>query len=182
MDTPAVRRKLALQERDQNQTTVAVWLDQWLVRQTHLRESSRQVYQRTITNRFIEDVNPTVARFVTTPIVKVDRAAVYQWWDSVTEQFDRPPTNRWAHVYLRAAFNDAVERDLIPANPVNVKAARIKPVPKDKKLPEASTLQAIVDNAPARYRFALVLCLFMGLRVGEAIGVKRENHIRSTLS
>ena len=172
---PAVRKELARQEREQNQTTVAVCLDHWLARQTHLRESSRQVYQRTINNRLSENVSPAVAQFVTTPIAKVDRAAVYKWWDSITEQFDTPTTNCRAHIYLRSAFSDAVERELIPANPVDVKAARTKPVTKDKKLPETSTLQAIVDNAPARYRFVLVLCLFMGLRVGEAIAVKREN-------
>ena len=172
---PAVRKKLAQQEREQNETTVAVWLDQWLSRQTHLRESSRQTYQRTMNNRLSENVNPVVAQFVATPIAKIDRAAVYRWWDSITEQFNTPTTNRNAHIYLRAAFSDAVERELIPGNPVNVKAAKKKPETKDKKLPEASTLQAIVDNAPARYRFVLVLCLFMGLRVGEAIAVKREN-------
>lgn len=172
---PAVRKGLALQKREQDQTTVAVWLAQWLDRQTHIRESTRQTYQQTIKNRLSEKVNPVVSQFVATPIAKVDRAAVYKWWDSITEQFDTPSTNRRAHIYLRAAFNDAMARELIPANPVNVKAARKKPETKDKKLPEADTLQAIVDNAPARYRFVLVLCLFMGLRVGEAIAVKREN-------
>ena len=130
---PAVRKKLAQQEREQNETTVAVWLDQWLSRQTHLRESSRQTYQRTINNRLSENVNPVVAQFVVTPIAKIDRTAVYRWWDSITDQFDTPTTNRNAHIYLRAAFNDAMERELIPANPVNVKAAKKKPETKDRK-------------------------------------------------
>lgn len=74
-----------------------------------------------------------------------------------------------------------MERALIPANPIEIKAAKHKPQPKDKKLPETSTLHAVIDHAPARYRFVLMLCLFMGLRVGEAIALKRKHlHNRGT--
>ncbi len=177
-EPPAVLQHKKAQERVREQITVAVWLQQWLDRQTHLRESSKQRYERTITNRITATDNAAIAEFANTSITKVNRAAVYAWWDAITNQFPTPQTNRKAHIYLRAAFNDAVDRDLIPANPVNVKAARAKPEPKEKQLPATETLQAIVEAAPARYRFIFALCLFMGLRVGEAIGLQRK-HLRN---
>ena len=117
---------------------------------------------------------PNVAKLATLPTGDLDKSAVYEWWDEMNRAFDTPTTNYKAHRYLRAAIAEAVDRDLLPVNPVAVRAARKRPVPKDKELPTVETLRALVDNLPARYQLTGVLCLFMGLRIGEALAVTRN--------
>lgn len=171
---PKVRLEQARRDKAADQLTVGKWVEQWLERKRDLRESTRQQYARVIKNRITAVPGTSkAATLATLPLGKLDKAAVYDWWDALGKKYKTPQTNRKAYIYLRAALDDALERDLVEVNPVDVKAARHKPKTKDKELPDTDTLHRIVNAAPERHRFALMLCLFSGLRVGEAIGLRR---------
>ena len=173
---PRARLEQQQAEKQRDKTTVGKWVTQWLDRRkANLRLSTWQSYERVVKNRITEVHGaPGVSKLAETPLAVLDKAAVYEWWDAMTRTFDTPPTNRKAYIYLRAAMGDAVERGMIPANPVVVKDARAKPVPKDKELPTVETLTTLVKNLPARYQLVGVLCLMMGLRIGEALAVTRD--------
>lgn len=176
---PRVRKQLQQTQQQRDALTVGTWMNQWLERRkAALRISTWQQYKRVVDNR-ITDVPgaPGVAALAAVPLHKLDRQAVYSWWDEMNTAFDTENNNRKAYIYLRAAMADAVEREVIPANPVEVKEARSKPVPKEKELPTTEALSAIVEHTTGRYKLAVALCLFMGLRIGEALALTRNNLI-----
>lgn len=144
-----------------------------------IRTTTFQQYQRLTDNRVIREdlVTGKAGLLRDLPLVEVTRQDIQVWWDGLLELFpDTPDSNRKAHKRLRAAFADAMDRDLIPANPVAVKAAaKSAPAKYDKPLLEDGELFRVLDACPARYRALTVLTLFHGLRVGEAIGVRTAN-------
>ena len=161
-------------------TTVGQFVSDWHERQKQrLRLSTWQQYRRVIKNRITNpkaEAGSVLNRFTDMPLNELDTHAVYAWWDAMAAAFpETPETNRKAHVYLRAAMADAVERGLLDANPVSVKDARHKPPPKTKELPTTEELLAVVNAAPKEHRLALIFCLFLGMRIGEVLAVTREN-------
>lgn len=172
-DAPAERRARAKAEK----ITVAQWIDTYLnARESEVRESTMATYRRTVENRITAVKDRDVAKLAAMPLVEVKAKDAYSWWDAMVAAFpETRTTNRRAHVVLRAAFAAAIERELISTNPVAVKAAKAKPRTKEKQLPTAEELRAIVNHLPQAYRLAGALCLLHGLRVGEMLALRREN-------
>lgn len=173
---PADRYREAQQQSERDQLTVGRWLDRWLdSRAVTLRASTLATYRAEVKRR-ITEVDGPAAQIRDIPLSQLTREHVGVWWDSITAAF--PTTaqrNRHAYVRLRSALDVAVERDLIAVNPVYVRAARRKPSTKDKALPSDADLFAIVGETPQRYRVAVVLCVFHGLRVGECLALRRSD-------
>lgn len=80
-----------------------------------------------------------------------------------------------AYHKLKAAVGLAVEYDYLPAYPVNIRTAKKRPKSKVKELPTTSELKAILEQASDRYRFIRIVCLFHGLRIGEALEIRSGN-------
>lgn len=86
-----------------------------------------------------------------------------------------------AYKLFRTAVDAAVDAaGYWETNPVVIKASHRRTAPlKHKQPPTDQELLAILNNTPARYRLAIALCLFHGLRVA---GVARKSwtHNRPT--
>lgn len=165
-------------EAEAEKITVGQWITRYLeLRAPSLRASTMQGYTNTANGRIL-NVEGAAGKLAVIPLVKLSARDAHAWWDAVCMQWPETRTaNRNAHVLLRAACAAAVERELIPANPVAVRAAKAKPKPKPKTLPTAEELHAIIGKLPERYRLAGALVLFHGLRVGEMLALRRENII-----
>ena len=151
--------------------TVGEWVNRWLaIKETEIEPTTVHGYRKTLNPRLLK-ADGSLARFRDLSLAEFTKAEAFSWWDEVTERFNTPPQNHLAYKHLRAACAAAVERDLIEDNPVDIKAATKKPKTKNKELATRAELQAIVDNILPRYRLAAVLCLFHGLRLGEALAV-----------
>lgn len=177
---PVKNRKQAAQAKaDATALTVEVWVKQWLDgKRTEIRESTWQSYRRVIVSR-ITEVDGKARSLRSIPIAELTRADVAQWWDAIRAQFpDTAPANRKAYVHLRTAMSAALERDLIVGNPVDLKAARKRAAPRQKDLPSKAKLDAIVAAIDDRYKLVAVLTLFCGLRLGEALAVKRKHLVK----
>lgn len=173
---PKLQKQRAEKKAQSEQLALGMWMDRWLESQrTGLKPSTFQSYQRTINNR-ITGVDGAPGKLKNLPLVHVDRQAVFEWWDGVQEVFPTTEqTNYRAYGYLRSAMGAALERELITANPVQIKKASKRPKPKSKELPTRYELQAIVDHTPRHYKLAAVLCYFHGMRIGEVLGLKRDD-------
>lgn len=174
-EPPAVREDKARRAEQQQRYTVAALVTDWLENPRELKEATYKTYRRTIRNRITQTTSPAVQRLVDTPVTEFDRKQAHEWWDTITREFDTPPTNHKAYVYLHAAFDWAVERELIPANPVQIREAAKKPKPKPKRLPQNGELLALLEAVPARYKFVTMLFFFMGLRISEALGLEHKH-------
>ena len=166
---------LRYRTKEDDARTVGDWLRQWLDLQEKRLKPSTMVNYRTTLDRRILTITGKAGRLRTIPLVRLTRRDVIDWWDALTIQFGYQPYNRAAYVRLRTAIQAAVDRDLIPTNPVDVKEARHKPKPVRKELPEAATMQKIVDNLNPTHKIIGILTFFHGMRIGEVLGLRRKD-------
>lgn len=112
-----------------------------------------------------------------TPVTKVTAATVRKWWDQVVERWpDSGELNRKAYQHLRSAFDDLVDDEVVTVNPVVIRAKKRVVKPKmEKNLPTLEEQEAIYEQAPQRYKAIALLTQFHGLRIGEALGLKRSD-------
>lgn len=180
--TPPATRALTAEDRAR---TVGDWLTEWLELRTRgtrpLAPSTLQDYRNTIDRRILKVTGPA-ARLRDIPLTMLTRRDVAAWWDDINRAFDSAPYNRNAYARLRTALQAAVDRDMIPANPVSVPEAARRPKHRRKELPEAQVMQDIVDQLDrtkpridGRHKLLAILTLFHGLRIGEALGIQRRD-------
>lgn len=178
--TPPKVRKAKAKESD---ITVGQWLEQYHAllqkRNNPPRKSTMQTYQRTVRVRILEPTTPgadcpDVTRLKDIPLAKLTKQDVYRWWDGLQECFpdDGRVTNQKAYVRLRAALDEAVRRELVPENPVEIPEAAKKVKPQEKYLMKDWEVQALIDAVPERYKVVTSLVLRHGLRIGEALALE----------
>lgn len=178
------QERLALQEKHQQEKelTVGRWISHYH-KTLKIKTSTAQTYLRTITNRILAPVAPgdqvdDITRLKDIPLVELTKKDVYQWWDAIERTYDTPETNRKAYVRLKSACMEAVRRELIPANPVDIPATARTHRKETPYLPKTEELHKILTEVPARYRLITALILFHGLRIGEAIALEVDSVIK----
>ena len=155
--------------------TVGEWLCQWLdLQEKRLKPSTMDNY-RAVLGRRILNTTGKAGRLRDIPLVKLTRKDVIAWWDAITIKHGYQSYNRAAYSCLRTAIQAAVDRDLIPASPVDVPDARRRPKPARKELPTVATMQKIVDQLKPPHRLIAVLTFFHGMRIGEVLGLRRKD-------
>lgn len=180
--TPPAQRK---EQEKQDSTIVGEWLEQFHSNLEHRpkppRWSTMQHYRKVTQNRITEplepgDAVPDITRLVDLPLVQLTKGDVYRWWDGVQRAYpNAQTTNMHAYKRLRAAFADAVRRELIEKNPVDIPEAGKRVETKEKYLPNNDELHAILETIPKEYRVLTSLMLFHGFRIGEALAFERRH-------
>lgn len=178
---PSDRKKKA----EQDSTTVSEWMEKFHTTLEHRpqppRRSTMQNYRRVTSNRITEPVAPgnevqDITRLASLPMVKLTKGDVYRWWDGVQRAYpDAQTINVQAYKRLRAAFAEAVQREIVEKNPVDIPEAGKRVKPNEKYLPEDDELHAILRTVPEEYRVITSLMLFHGLRIGEALALERKH-------
>lgn len=162
--------------------TVAEWLETYLqLLAPRLKPSTMQNYRKDITNRILSplppgDRDPRITSLKTIPITRLTTRDVYAWWDGLQAAYPNSRTvNQHAYKRLRSAFTEAVRREMVPANPVEVKEAGKRVQTVEKYLPEDWEIAAIIDGMDERYKPLTSLVLHHGLRIGEALALERDD-------
>lgn len=173
------------QSKEDRARTVGDWINEWLDLRTRgvdpLAPSTLQGYRDNL-NRRILKVDGRAARLRDIPLTILTRRDVAAWWDDVNRQYNSAPYNRNAYRRLHTALQAAVDRDMISLNPVQVPEAAKRPKSHRKDLPEIEVMQGIVDQldksiprVDGRHKLIAILTLFHGLRIGEALGLRRRD-------
>lgn len=159
--------------------TVESWLTEWLeIQAARLKPSTLDTYRTQIRLRIFDAQEPA-AFFKSIPLSQVTRQDVAAWFDAITKQYPTGRLNHEAWGRVKSAFNAAVDRDLIQTNPADgLKMARRKPTPYRKELPTAEQFHLIIDQLPARYQLVGALTFFHGLRLGEALALRRKDVVQ----
>lgn len=130
---PAKRREKA----EIDPLTVGEWIEEYRGKlEGRLKQSTIRKYED-IENYRILDVKPPadeikdITRLKDIPLVELTKKDVYRWWDAISAYWNDEGKvfNQKAYVRLKAACAEAVRRDMIPFNPVDIPEAakRIKP-------------------------------------------------------
>lgn len=180
--TPPARREEVAQYASR---TVGQWMDDYHdileLRNDAPRASTMQNYRDVARYRITEpvppgDTEPGVIALRDIPLRDLTKQHVYAWWDGLRRAYpDTSQRNQHAYRRLKAAMDEAVRRELIAKNPVDIRegAKRVKPA--DMYLPADAELATLIKHAPARYRTITALMLHHGLRIGEAVALAVED-------
>lgn len=148
--------------------TVRELIEKWLKESTAItKESTRQSHMRRMNSRVLN--TPLADKRV----VKVTTKDISSWHKKmVLNHPDQPVFNAGAYRTLSTAFSHARDSlELISENPVKVKGASKAPKTKnlDVEVLTNEEVAAIADNITPRYKIAILLMAYAGLRIGEVI-------------
>jgi integrase len=93
-----------------------------------------------------------------------------------------PSLVQTAYRIITAIVSDAIKAGKLPAHRLaGIKLPAIKTRADDFVFPTHSQLEALVNSIPEPYRLTVWLMRGCGLRIGEALGVRREDFVNGTL-
>ncbi|MBV7302911.1 tyrosine-type recombinase/integrase [Corynebacterium sp. TAE3-ERU2] len=155
--------------------TVGAWLTHWLeIQDQRLKPSTMQNYRATLHRRIL-DIDGPAGKLRDIPLGELSRRDVAEWWDAVNARFGYQEYNRAAYKRLKTALAAAVERGLVEHNPVSLRDTAKGIRAERKQLASTEQLKAVVKHLPERYLLVGVLTFFHGLRIGEALALRRKD-------
>ena len=182
--TPPARRA---EKEKADSLTVAAWLDQFHdlleVGASPLKPTTMQNYRNVTRWRITQpsapgDMDDDLTRLASMRLTDVSKNDVYRWWDAVQRNYKSATTNQQAYKRLKAAYIEAVRREMVTVNPVDVKKAGERGKAKEKYLPSDEEIEKILDGMNDRYKAFTSLIFHHGLRIGEAIALEvRHVHV-----
>jgi integrase len=147
-------------------TRVAEYARQWLDQQTQLRPKTRQWYDVAIRVH----VAPSLGRLRLSTLTPDDVSRLIRL---MGEAGYRPWTVRGVLVPLSRMLEHAQRRGLIASNAVKLLERGERPAvgQGEKRILDSNEIARLLDVTPERYRPIVTLCVFTGLRQGEALGL-----------
>jgi integrase len=128
--------------------------------------------------------------FGNTPITEMTREVVRRYFAGLTRSGKAPGTVRKIHTVLSAIMSEAVELELLPANP----CLRMRGLPANRHeeavFLNAEQVRALAEAMPSpTYRVLVYTAAYTGLRAGELAGLRRRDidllrgviHVRQAL-
>lgn len=113
--------------------------------------------------------------FGTTPITDMTREVVRRYFAKLTREGKAPGTVRKVHTVLSAILTEAVELDLLPANP----CTRMRGLPtvrtEEPAFLTAEQVRTLAEAMPQHYRVLVYTAAYTGLRAGELAGLRRKD-------
>src|SRR5579871_4611871 len=154
-------------------TTLARWTENWLARPG--KRANSTVRDRQALDVFLAELGPVALGDLTPAQIQavVDRRAGSAAPATVARDFSA----------LRAALNSAVDADMIARSPARrVALPKVRPPARTTLSP--AELERLAGAVPARYRGLVLVAGVLGLRWGEAVGlrIKDIDFLRRTVT
>jgi integrase len=152
--------------------TVTGYVRQWISTRTTgtgepLRPKTRHQYEQLHARHIAEDPIGAMT------LDAVTAADVRDWWSRLPS--DRPTWRAHAYRLLRAAFNSAVEEELVAATPCRIRSGGASKREREVRPATLPELDAITAAMPERYRAAVLLAAWCALRFGELTELRRSD-------
>lgn len=145
--------------------TFETYATDWLRTRPKLRPRTRETYESQLAH-----VYPTLGAV---ELGKISPSAVRAWHADLSTKLG-PATVAKCYRILRAILATAVADELITRNPCKIDGAGVEHA---AERPTATVAQVwqLADAMPDRYRCLVVLAGFLGLRLGELLGLERRH-------
>ncbi len=109
------------------------------------------------------------------PITEMTREVVRRYFARLTREGKAPGTVRKVHTVLSAILSEAVELELLPANP----CTRMRGLPTVRSdepvFLNAEQVRQLAEATPQHYRLLVYMAAYTGLRAGELAGLRRKD-------
>jgi integrase len=145
--------------------TLGEYADQWLPTRD-LTPKTRALYVRLLSSRILPGLGSEVLR-------AVNPAKVRAWWNALGKE--TPTSNSQAYQLLKAIYNTALEDKLVSENPCQLRAAAKPPAPRKVQALTPVELEKVAESVPERYRAAVAVAAWCGLRFGELSELRRKD-------
>ncbi|SRR5689334_165033 len=145
--------------------TLREYAEEWL-KHRDLTPKTQALYVRLLDSRILPELGDEILRAVTP-------AKVRAWWVGLGK--DTPTSNTHSYQLLKAIYNTAVEDKAATENPCQIKSAGKPPKPRDVKPLTPAELVKVAEKVPERYRVAVPVAAWCGLRFGELIELRRKD-------
>jgi integrase len=145
--------------------TIGSYAERWIAERP-LRDRTRVEYQRLMAGP-IQALAAVPLNALTTPQVRT-------WHHKLTEAGTVTTAAR-AYGLLRSIMATATADGLIPANPVTIKGAQNRTTGRKVTPPTPAELQKILDTITPKYRAAVIIAAWGGLRYGELTELRRKD-------
>jgi integrase len=144
---------------------VAIWKETcW----TGLAPSTTARYGQVVRN-YLEP------EFGNLPITEMTREVVRRYFARLTRDGKAPGTVRKVHTVLSAILSEAVELELLAANP----CTRMRGLPtvrtEEPVFLNAEQVHTLAEATPQHYRLLVYMAAYTGLRAGELAGLRRKD-------
>lgn len=152
--------------------TVSAYVRQWIETRTTgsgepLRPKTRHQYVQLHARHIADD------RIGAMTLDAVTAADVRAWWSRLP--IDRPTWRAHAYRLLRAAFNSAVDEELVAATPCRIRSGGASKREREVRPATLAELEVIMASMPERYRAAVLLAAWCALRFGELTELRRSD-------
>ncbi len=155
--------------------TVREYAEKWLAERAcgergdePLAPKTRYLYRELLDGRILPTLGDEMMRAVTP-------ADVRAWWVALSAEKKTPTRNAHAYQLLNTIFNAACGDKLIAANPCQIKSAAKPPRAREVQALTPAELGKVGEAAPERYRVAVPVVAWCGLRFGELIELRRKD-------
>jgi integrase len=148
--------------------TVEEYADEWLAHKTNLRPRTRELYAHELRAH----IYPKLGAI---ELAKLSPKTVREWHSGLTKG-SRLGANTAAKCYrlLRSVLTTAVADELILRNPCVVKGAGVERTA-ERPVATAEQVWDVAERIDNRYRVLVLIAGFVGLRVGELLGLERRH-------
>lgn len=162
---PAEREKQAEAEA----VTVDEALDRWIRDAGHLGDRSRDRYQHLRQKH----ITPYIGKV---QVGELSATEVQRWVDDLRRAHGgATATTAGAYTLLHTVMGRLVDRGVLPVQPCQVRGGGTPPRAKEKVVPTAEQLAALVATMPTAYKIAVQVAAWCALRPGEWAEVRRKD-------
>lgn len=151
--------------------TFAEYAAEWVDTRTnrhgdHLRPRTAAEYRRLIAG--------SLAPFAESRLTAITPEQIRSWYSALIAAGTKTQAAR-AYELLKAVLSTAVADGRIKINPCQIRGAASASTGKKTEPPTPTELQAIVDNITPRFRAAVILAAWTGVRYGELTELRRRD-------
>ncbi|MFC9997035.1 tyrosine recombinase XerC [Nocardia sp. NPDC127526] len=161
---PAERQRAEEAAKTAHVLTVRRYCDTWHEEsENRLKPRTHKLYRGYLDNVIFPELGDVPLDELTLPRVRA--------WFAKLDRF--PTRNANAYSLLRTIMRQAVEDELIPANPCRIKGAGSKKRTVEPIALSATEIRQLADHMPEKWRALVLVAGFGGLRWGEVSALRR---------
>lgn len=149
----------------------AEYAEEWVSTRTnrhgdHLRPRTASEYRRLIAG--------PLKPFADDRLTSITPAAVRGWYSAIVAAGTKTQAAR-SYELLKAILSTAVQDGRVKTNPCQIKGAASASTGKKVEPPTAAELHVILDKITSRYKAAVILAAWSGVRYGELTELRRKD-------
>ncbi len=157
--------------KDGRAETFATYAERWISTRTnrhgdHLRPRTASEYRRLVAG--------PLKPFAESRLQGIDTEDVRDWYSALVKSGTKTQAAR-AYELLKSILTTAVSDGRIKVNPCQIRGAASASTGKKVEPPTASELQTIVDKITPRFKAAVVIAAWSGVRYGELTELRRKD-------